>query len=59
MKPKKMKIPATKVLSDDCTITTGQVIEDGETIDAGVQHFVHQGEWVEVMPSSPSRKLCN
>ena len=50
MKPKKMKIPATKVLSDDCAITTGQVIEDGETIDAGVQHFVHQGEWVEVMP---------
>ena len=47
MKP---KIPAQKVLSDDCSISTGQVIEDGEIIDAGTPHFIHQGEWVEVLP---------
>jgi len=50
MKSKKMKIPATKVLSDECFISTGQVIEDGEIIDAGTPYYVHQGEWVEVMP---------
>jgi len=50
MKSKKMKIPATKVLSDECFISTGQVIEDGEIIDAGIPYYVHQGEWVEVMP---------
>ena len=47
MKP---KIPAQKVLSDDCSISTGQVIEDGEIIDAGTPHFILQGEWVEVLP---------
>ena len=47
MKP---KIPAQKVLSDDCSISIGQVIEDGEIIDEGTPHFVHQGEWVEVLP---------
>ena len=50
MKSKKMKIPAMKVLSDECFISTGQVIEDGEIIDAGTPYYVHQGEWVEVMP---------
>ena len=47
MKP---KIPATKVLSDDCAISIGQVIEDGEITDPGVPPSVHQGEWVEVLP---------
>ena len=50
MKSKKMKIPAMKVLSDECVINIGQVIEDGEIINAGTPYYVHQGEWVEVMP---------
>ena len=47
MKP---KIPTTKVNSDECFISVGQVVEDGEIKDAGVAHFVHKGEWVEVLP---------
>ena len=47
MKP---KIPATKVNSDECFISVGQVIEDGEIKDAGTAHYVHKGEWVEVLP---------
>ena len=47
MKP---KIPATKVPSDECFISIGQVIEDGEIVDPGKPHYVHQGEWVEILP---------
>ena len=47
MKP---KIPAQKVLSDDCSISVGQVVEDGEIVQQGVPHFVHKGEWVEILP---------
>ena len=47
MKP---KIPAQKVLSDDCSISIGQVVEDGEIVQQGTPHFVHKGEWVEILP---------
>jgi hypothetical protein len=47
MKP---KIPAQKVLSDECSISVGQVIEDGEIVKEGTPHFVHKGEWVEILP---------
>ena len=47
MKP---KIPTTKVNSDECFISVGQVVEDNEIKDAGTPHFVHKGEWVEVLP---------
>ena len=47
MKP---KIPAVKVLSDDCSINIGQVVEDGEIVQQGTPHFVHKGEWVEILP---------
>ena len=47
MKP---KIPAIKVLSDDCSISIGQVIEDGEITKPGTPHYVHKDEWVEVLP---------
>ena len=47
MKP---KIPAQKVLSDDCSISIGQVVEDGEIVNQGTPHFVHKGEWVEILP---------
>ena len=51
MKPKgKLKIPAIKVLADDCNINIGQVMEDGETINPGTSHHVHVDEWIEVMP---------
>lgn len=47
MKP---KIPAQKVLSDECSINVGQVVEDGEIVQEGTPHFVHKGEWVEILP---------
>ena len=47
MKP---KIPTVKVPSDECAINIGQVIEDGEVGEAGTPHYVHIGEWVEIMP---------
>ena len=51
MKPKgKLKIPAMRVSSDECSITVGQVMEDGEITVPGVRHFVHVDEWVEMMP---------
>ena len=56
MKP---KIPAVKVLSDDCTINVGQVIEDGEITSPGTPHYVHVGEWVEVLPVMSVREVMN
>ena len=51
MKPKgKLKIPAIRVASDDCSISIGQVMEDGEITVPGTPHYVHVDEWVEVMP---------
>ena len=56
MKP---KIPAVKVLSDDCAINIGQVIEDGEITSPGTPHYVHVGEWVEVLPVMSVREVMN
>jgi len=47
MKP---KIPAIRVKSDDCAINVGQVVEDGEVVDQGTPHYIHKGEWVEILP---------
>ena len=56
MKP---KIPAVKVLSDECVINVGQVIEDGEITNPGTPHYVHKGEWVEVLPVMSVRAVMN
>ena len=56
MKP---KIPAVKVLSDECAINVGQVIEDGEITNPGTPHYVHVGEWVEVLPVMSVREVMN
>ena len=47
MKP---KIPAIKVKSDECAINIGQVVEDGEIVEKGTPYYVHEGEWVEILP---------
>jgi hypothetical protein len=47
MKP---KIPTQKIKSDDCAVNIGQVIEEGSVTDPGTPHYVHKGEWVEIMP---------
>ena len=54
MKP---KIPTVRIKSDECTISLGQVIEDGDVIDPGVAHYVHKGEWVELMPVMTVREV--
>ena len=56
MKP---KIPEVKVLSDDCSINIGQVVEDGAITNPGTPHYVHKGEWVEVLPVMSVREVMN
>ena len=56
MKP---KIPAVKVLSDDCAINVGQVIEDGEIIEIGTPYYIHKDEWVEVLPVMSVREVMH
>ena len=51
MKPKtKSKIPALRIKSDECAINVGQVVEDGEITNPGTPYFVHQDEWIEILP---------
>jgi len=52
MKPSKIKskIPTVIAQSDECAINIGQVIEDGEIVNAGTPYYVHTGEWVELLP---------
>lgn len=47
---RKPKIPTQCILSDDCMVEIGQIVENGEIIQPGVEYPVHQGEWVEVIP---------
>ena len=54
MKP---KIPAVRVDSDSCVISIGQIIEDGKIVNPGVPHYVHTGEWVEVLPVMTVREV--
>ena len=56
MKP---KIPTTKVNSDECSINIGQVVEDGEITNPGTPYFVHQGEWVEILPVITVAEVMN
>ena len=58
MKPK-LKIPATRVLSDECVIVIGRVIEDEQITEEGIEYFVHKGEWVEVMPVMTVKEVMN
>ena len=54
MKP---KIPTVKVESDECAINIGQVIEDGEIVEPGTPHYVHEHEWVEIRPVITVREV--
>lgn len=46
----KWKIPPVHIESDDCAVYVGRVIEDGEVTEEGTPYYVHQGEWVELIP---------
>ena len=56
MKP---KIPPRKIKSDDCAINVGQGIEDGEIVDSGVPYYIHQGEWIEILPVITVAEVMN
>ena len=58
MKPKS-KIPTIKVASDDCTVSVGQVVKDGEVVDEGTAYPVHEGEWIEVIPLMTVREVLH
>ena len=60
MKPKgKLKIPVTRIPSDDCAVTIGQVIVDGEVQTEGTPYYVHTDEWVEMMPVMTVKEVLN
>ena len=56
MKP---KIPALRIKSDGCAINIGQVIEDGEIVNPGTPYYIHQGEWVEILPIMTVKEVVN
>ena len=56
MKP---KIPASRIKSDECSINIGQVIEDGEIVNPGTPYFIHQNEWVEILPVMTVKEVVN
>ncbi len=58
-KSKTPKIPVVRVSADDCVINVGQVVEDGEITVAGKPYYVHQNEWVELMPVMTIREVMN
>ena len=45
-----LKVPARKVLSDDCAVYVGRRIAKGKIVEPGKPYYVHKGEWVEVIP---------
>lgn len=57
LETRKSKIPAVRVASDDCAIMQGRVIRDGVIIHPGDPVYVHQGEWVEIIPVQSMREF--
>ena len=53
------KIPALRIKSDECAINIGQVIEDGEIVNPGTPYFIHQNEWVEILPVMTVKEVVN
>lgn len=45
-----LKIPTKRIDSDDCAIMIGRKIVGGKIVDPGEAHYVHKGEWIEVIP---------
>ncbi len=58
MKPK-LKLPTIRIKSDDCFISIGQVVEDGEIINEGTPYYVHEKEWIEVIPVMTVREVLH
>ena len=51
----KFKIPPIRIASDDCEVMVGRVIVDGQIMEEGEPHRVHEGEWVEILPVTSMR----
>ena len=58
MKPK-LKLPTIRIKSDECYISVGQVVEDGEIINEGTPYYVHEKEWIEVIPVMTVREVLH
>src|SRR5258706_12448897 len=46
----RFKIPPRVIKSDDCSVTIGNKIEDGEVVDPGTEYFPHAGEYIWMLP---------
>ena len=44
-----LKVPTKKVLSDDCAVNIGRRVQGGQIVNPGEPHYIHKGEWVEVI----------
>ena len=47
---RKPKIPPIRIPSDACAVWVGRVVIDGEVTEPWEAHFLHKGEWVEIIP---------
>ncbi len=45
------KIPLERVDASELAIYTNQVIQNGEVVQQGDAHFIHEDEWVELVPT--------
>ena len=53
----KMKIPAKRIVSDECAVFIGRKVEGTVIVSEGEAHYPHKGEWVEVLPISSVSQL--
>lgn len=47
---RKFKIKPKKLDSSDCVVHVGQVIENEKITDQGEAYYIHQNEWVTILP---------
>jgi len=45
-----VKIPPKRVPADDCAVYVGRRMEGGLIVAEGEAYYVHEGEWVDVVP---------
>ena len=47
----KPKLPLQRIEADSCVVTVGRVIEGDKITDVGKPMKVHEGEWIEIIPT--------
>lgn len=51
------KIPLRKILTDDCPVHVGRIIEDGKITSDGEAYYPHEKEWIKVIPITSVRQF--